>query len=247
MKRSSALSSFRATFQKLGLVAPLTVLSMILPPLGGFLILGTLSTVAPWLREHEALGICFFVLVYAVLGAVALLPTYAASVLAGWAFGVVTGVLAGITAFLAAAILAYLCVRRFAGDGARDFIRENPKAEAIHQALVGGGIVKTAAIITLLRIPPNAPFATSNVVFAASGVSFLPFVIGTTLGLLPRTAAVAGIGASLSELDLTQSGGATYLLSGIGVTLVVLWIITALSKQALRRMQSQASVPPQPR
>lgn len=231
-------AAIRTTIRRLGLAAPLAVASAVLPPLGGFLILGTVTMVAPWLRSHEIEGMLMFIGAYTLLGALALLPTYAASLLAGWAFGVGQGIATAMVSYLLAALCCYLIVVRLAGGALREYIREHEKAEAIYQALVGGSFLKTTAIVTLLRIPPNAPFATSNVVFAAGKVPVLSFTIGTVLGLFPRSFAVVYLGAGLSEFDPRNTGSTAYFAIGIIVTLAVLFVITTLSKQALARLNS---------
>ena len=69
---------------------------MAMPPISGIVLIGTLHEVGPWLRAHDDLGLVLYVVAFTVLGGLALLPTYAQSLLGGWAFGLVFGLSAAL-------------------------------------------------------------------------------------------------------------------------------------------------------
>ena len=70
-------------------------------------LLGTLPQSAAWLRAHDEVGVVLFVLLFAVTGGLALLPTYTPSLLGGWAFGIRLGLAATLLGFLGAATIGF--------------------------------------------------------------------------------------------------------------------------------------------
>jgi uncharacterized membrane protein YdjX (TVP38/TMEM64 family) len=103
-------------WRQLGPVGLLLALASIGPVVGGVLLLGTLRALGPWLRVHTHAGLPTFIALAAVLAGLALMPTYALAVLAGWAFGRGPGFAAALTAHTAAAALAASATRGVSGD-----------------------------------------------------------------------------------------------------------------------------------
>src|SRR4051794_13265443 len=101
-----------AFVRRLGPAGPLAVLSGTFPPLGGFVLIGFVAKIAPWLREHPVSGLVIYVGGFSSLAALALLPTYACAILGGWTFGFWVGFPASMVAFCGASLLAYLLNRR---------------------------------------------------------------------------------------------------------------------------------------
>src|SRR5688572_9562940 len=87
-------------FNRLGPAGPLAVVASSMPAIGGFLLLGSIQWFSPWLRANSSFGILLCILAYTVLGGLALLPTYAFSVLCGWAFGFAVGFPVAMSAFI---------------------------------------------------------------------------------------------------------------------------------------------------
>ena len=216
---------------------------MIMPPLSGIVLLGTLNRLGPWLRLQEGAGVALYIGGFAVLGGLALLPTYAPSLLGGWAFGAWWGSVAALAGFLGAALIGYALSRRVSGDRLQALLSEHTKWNAVYEALLRSGFWKATLIVTLLRLPPNAPFAATNVTMAALRVPVGPYAIGTCAGLAPRTSAVAALGASLSTLDVTDAGQAGYFAGGLILTFVALGIIGWMARGALRDLEAR-TIPP---
>lgn len=230
---------FKEVLSRLGPVAPLAVIAGILPGLGGFLLLGTLKWTGPWLRGLEDAGplphsgLLLYIAVFALTSGLALLPTYAQSVLGGWAFGKVAGSAAAVGGIVIGAVIASLVARRASGDRVVRLIEEHPKWRAVYQTLVRGGFWKTLAIVTLLRLPPNSPFAITNLVLSATKVSWSVYVLGTLLGIAPRTIIAAVIGSKLSELDFSKPMEPWLVAAGIVVAIIVIAVIGTLANRAI--------------
>lgn len=235
-----ATHHLRNFFRRSGRAAPLIITAALLPPLGGFLVIGSAPEVGPWLRSHGLEGMALFWVVYTFLGTFALVPTYAASLLVGWAFGFWGGLVVGLSSFVTASVLCFFLARWLAGDELRQWILEQPRWRAVYEALFGQKILWTTGIVTLLRAPPNSPFAMSNVALSVLRVPLIPFFVGTFLGMLPRTAAVVLFGSELSDLRFDQPMAWWYVGGGIALLLLVFLILGAIVKKALERTTAVA-------
>jgi uncharacterized membrane protein YdjX (TVP38/TMEM64 family) len=233
--------------RKIGPLGPLAALSVVMPPLSGLVLLGTLHQVAPWLAAQQEAGFVVYVLAFTLLGGLALLPTYAQTVLGGWAFGMPAGWLAAQSGFVGAALVGYVISRRVSGDRLEQLLAQHTTWNAVYAALLRSGFWRAVVIVALLRLPPNAPFAASNVALAALGVPLAPYTLGTLLGLAPRTFAIVLLGAGLARLDLASPASAAWLLGGLAVTVAALATLGWLANRALRKIEaaSAAGKPPE--
>jgi uncharacterized membrane protein YdjX (TVP38/TMEM64 family) len=216
----------------------LAVIAVALPPAGGFLLLGTLGQVGPWLASHQAAGVGLYVLGFAVLAGLALLPTYAQAVLGGFAFGMTLGLPTALLGFFGAAMLAYAIARRATGEEVLQTIDEHPKLSLLRKALLGRGWLKTLWVITLIRLPPNSPFALTNVALASLRVPRSAYALGTLLGMAPRTAVAVYLGAGLSQLTFENLASGVWFYVGIVVTIAVVIVLGVMSQRALRAMSN---------
>ena len=113
--KPSIVSRVKDAFRSLGAAGPLTILATALPGIGGLVLLGGIAAIAPALREHLLIGLFVYWLGFAVLGGLAVLPSYACSGLGGWAFGFGIGFPAAMAGLTSAAIMGYLISYRIAG------------------------------------------------------------------------------------------------------------------------------------
>ena len=163
-----------ATLMRLGRLGPAAAATAFLPPIGLLILLGTMNQSAPWLQSHGAVGVLMFVVAFSVFGGLALLPTYAPSVLGGWAFGVVVGLVATLAGFVGAAAIGFAIARHLSGDRLVQVLDEYPRGQALHRALLSSSWPRTVLVVTLLRVPPNGPFAMTNLLLAATRVRWAP-------------------------------------------------------------------------
>lgn len=227
-------------FKRLGPAGPLALLAATMPAIGGMLILVFLGTLGAWLRDHGQPGLVLYVTGFAVLSGLALLPTYAQSMLGGWAFGRVAGSCGAVSGALVGSLIGYVIARRASGERVVKLIGEHPKWQAVHQELLGSGFWRSLGIVTLLRLPPNSPFAMTNLVLAATRIRPLVYLLGSLFGLMPRTVAAAIIGAQAHQvtLDVHQRGPLWMTIVGIVLAVLVIGIIGALANRAISRITS---------
>lgn len=238
----------RGIIQRLGLTGPLALGALILPPLGTIALVWSAPTTGPWLRDAEALGVTVYILAFAILAGLALLPTYAQCALGGFAFGAIVGIPAALLGFAGGAIIGYEVSRAASRDRVMKLLDERPKWRAVRDALVGHwthppSFWRTAGLVALLRVPPNSPFALTNLVMASVKVPRLPFIAGTMLGMLPRSSLAVVIGAGIKQLtgEEIRAMPKWAIFGGIGLTLVVVIIVVQIANRAIERVTAGAA------
>jgi len=222
-------------------LAPLAIVSLALPPLGAVLLLGHLSSIGPWLQGLGGRGLALYIAGFAIFGGFALVPTYAPAILGGWAFGDRLGIPAALAGFVIAAAINYAWARRLSGGHAATLLAERPRWLAVRNALVGRSWSKTLLVVALVRVPPNSPFALSNAALAAARVPIGAYLVGTLIGLAPRTAIAVKAGAHLSTLDFGQPHAFGSAAVALGVSVVALGILGWMARRALDSALAQST------
>jgi uncharacterized membrane protein YdjX (TVP38/TMEM64 family) len=185
---------------------------------------------APWIAAA----------LFAVTTGLGLLPTYAQAVLMGWVFGTLVGIEVSVAGYLGGTVIGYLVSALAVGDAARRAIDAQPRWRVVRTALVEASAPRTAGIVALLRFSPNSPFAITNLLLAASGVRFLPMLLGSIAGMLPRTAFAVWIGAEGAATgahdlkELMDKQGPLAIVVGVVLLLAVLAILQQVGKRALQ-------------
>jgi uncharacterized membrane protein YdjX (TVP38/TMEM64 family) len=211
------------------------------PPLGSFILFAVLTTLGPWLRGHAELGLVLYFVFASILIGVSFLPTYSAAILAGWAFGFGIGWPVAMASITVASVVAYAVGRWVARDRVLAVIAEKPRWHAVQQSLLGSDSPRTLLVVTLLRIPPFSPFAIINLVLAATRVPLRQYVIGTCVGIAPRTAAAAYAAARLEQLRFDNISDRWTVITGIIITIIVCMVLGALANRAMQSLTADAA------
>jgi uncharacterized membrane protein YdjX (TVP38/TMEM64 family) len=212
------------------------------PAVCGTLLLASLGPLSQWLLYHRPIGLGVFTALFVLGAGLGFLPTYAQSILGGWVFGVAAGLPAALVGFAGGGLLGYTIARRVSRDRVEALIERNPRARAIREALIGRGPWRTLLVVTLLRLPPNSPFALTNLVMAATGVPLPAFLVGTVLGMLPRTAVAVALAAAASATGaediqtFVRHQGPGLLVAGIAGGMAVLGVVGTIARRALKRV-----------
>lgn len=222
--------------QELGRLTPIAVVTTFLPMVGSAILIWYAQPLGDWLRENWETAIPLYLLGILLFCGFALLPTNIVGVLAGWTFSFDLGIAVLITGIVGAASLSFLIHSRLVSDRLPHVLETHPKAKAIYQALVGQSVWRAALIISLLRLSPAMPFALTNFLMAAARVPMRSFVVGTFVGMLPRSSAVVFLGAGLSELTFDNPQNTWLIIFGIVATIIVVLVIGTISKHALERL-----------
>lgn len=184
-------------------------------------------------------GYALFVAVYAGLEILAI-PAIPLTMSAGLLFGTVTGTIIVSLSGTVAASIAFLIARYFARERILKLVEGNKKFLAIDKAIGENGF----KVVTLLRLSPLLPFSLGNYLYGLTSVKFVPYVLGSWLGMLPGTWAYVSAGAfgraliqEESEISIGGSGGNGQLWTlGLGLlaTAVAATYVTQLAKDAVK-------------
>lgn len=237
--------------KRLGPAAVLGAWSAVMPVLGSITLYWAMLTtnLGAWMRSHGSQGVVAYSAAFMVLAGMAVLPTYAQSALGGYAFGILWGSVGALVGFAGGAIIGYELAARASGDRAIRLMDEHPKWRVVRDALVGAsvgggpvevtpGFWKTLGMVTLLRLPPNSPFAITNLVMASVKVPRVPYLIGTVLGLLPRTVLAVVVGAGVGKFtreELKKAMPMWGIVAGVIVLVLVALVVIGVANRALTR------------
>lgn len=230
--------------RRLGPAAWLAGAAAVLPAVNGFLLLAYINQVGMWLRDHGTRGVVVYSAGFMVLAGLALLPTYASAILGGWAFGFATGFPAALCGFVGGSLIGYAVARPTAAGRVESLLTEKPKWRVVRDALVGSGAWRALLIVTLVRVPPNSPFALTNLVLASVRVPLWTYLVGTAIGMAPRTAAAVYLASQVRGLTAEEAKDQRpgwWVPVGIGLTLAVLWIVGTMATHALRRVTAEGA------
>jgi uncharacterized membrane protein YdjX (TVP38/TMEM64 family) len=207
------------------------------PGLISIYVLLNLKWCAQWLQSWGDLGPLVGGVLFAATAGVGLIPSYAQSIVMGWAFGLPIGLAVAMFGCVAGAALGYGISRAITRDRIETLIDRKPQWAVVRRSLAEAGFFRTAGIVALLRFSPSSPFAFTNLALAGCGVGWLPMLIGTTLGMLPRTA-IAVWAASLAASDdpSVMQFFETPMAKVIGAAIVVgvLVLLHHIGKRALQ-------------
>ncbi|MEZ5977885.1 MAG: VTT domain-containing protein [Planctomycetota bacterium] len=242
---SAEESGEKAVFawRDLGRTGVLAILWALLPALSTIFLVVYLGDVSAWFASRGALGAVLYAVAFAAASGAGLAPTYSLSFLAGWTFAFGGGYGVALGALLGAAGLGFAIAHVVSARHARTLVARFPRAEAVRADLVGRGPWRAGLVVALLRVPPNSPFSLTNLALGVSGVSVLPYLVGSLAGLAPRTAVYVAAGAvaaadgaeSLGEA-LERGPGWPVLVVSVVLVLVVLNVIGKMAQRALDRI-----------
>lgn len=121
-----------------------------------------------------------------------------------------------VAAYGIAAAIGYRLASAVDHGSLRRFLHLFPKAEAVLNELQA----ESLPLIILVRLSPVLPFALMTFVLAALRVNFQRFIVGSVVGMLPRTLFVYWLG--------TRAGGLVELLEHPDRASVGQWLVIAL-------------------
>ncbi len=227
--------------KRLGPAAWLGIAWTIFPGVMGILLLTNMDFATRMLKGTETdpglpffAGLAVYVGIFIVTAGLGLLPTYSQAILAGFAFGVAWGFPAALLGFAGASVIGYFIANRVARKKVEAEIHNHPKAEIVRDAFIRHGYLRALLILTLLRVPPNSPFALMNYVMSVSGVKLVPFLIATIVGMAPRTFAAVWIGSQVSSWDEVHKPK-WLVIGGIVLAFVILIALGKLANKAIEQ------------
>lgn len=221
-----------------------TGVAVALPGAGAAALAWYAGEVTGWLEAQQVpLAAACVVFAGALVCGVALVPTHAVSLLAGWTLGGVGGSAVAVAAVSLGAACAYPLGRALAGTALMRAAQASPRWRGVHHVLTSERPGRTAGLVALLRLSPLAPFAGTNVALAAVGVPFRWFLAGSVVGLAPRVCVVAFAGAGMAQLDLSHTADRGWLIAGLVATVAALLLVGRIARHALRSYTPDPGAP----
>lgn len=236
------LRDTRSALRRLGPAGPLALIASTLPMIGFVTLASMFNIIGPWLRDLGTPGLMIYILGFMLTAGLAIFPTHIQSALGGWTFGFAAGAPAACCGVLGAALVGYAVGLRATGQRAVRLIAEKPKWKAVYDALIGSGFWRALLIVLLVRLALS-PFALTNFLFAATRVHPLAYVIGTVVGLAPRTCAVVFFAMGLQEVTAETPHRRALWLIGLAATLVAVFVIGHLANRAVARVTNRRVQP----
>ncbi len=225
--------------RELDRVAILGAATAVVPIANSTMLLVFAATAGNWLRLNWEIGTVIYVLFVWLVCGFALLPTNVIGILCGWAFDFPLGICLHLLAIVGASLVSSYVLSPLVGDNLQKFLARHEKAKILHKTLLDKSFKRTTLVITLLRLSPAMPFALTNLLMTAARVPLSSFLIGTFVGMLPRSAAVVFFGAGLSELNFNEPFNVWTFVFGFVATLASVVVISYFSKEALAKMTAE--------
>ena len=191
-------------------------------------------------------GLLVLAVVY-IIATVFMLPGSILTLGAGAAFGPVQGTLAVMVGSVLGALAAFLVGRYFAREFVEQKAKDNPKFNAIDQAVGREGF----KIVLLTRLSPIFPFNLLNYLFSITNVRTRDYFLASWLGMIPGTIMYVYVGYAARKASQDLSGiaagedqggwGETILLViGLVATIAVTVIVTRIARKVLREYAPEA-------
>jgi uncharacterized membrane protein YdjX (TVP38/TMEM64 family) len=160
------------------------------------------ASIEELVAAHRAVAILAFITVYAAAVALSFPGAALLTVGGGVIFGAWTGGLAAVTAATLGATAIFLVTKSACGCvGGCGWTR---RAAPLAERLAAGFRKDAFCYLIFLRLVPLFPFWLVNLISAPAGVTLVPFVAATALGIIPATFAFAFFGAGLSSAITAQ-------------------------------------------
>lgn len=180
-----------------------------------------------WILDLGLLGVVVFIVAYSVF-TVILAPVSLLSLSAGLAFGVWGFPLVIVSATLASTV-AFLLGRYALRDRVLRWINRDRKLLSLNKAVSAEGW----RVVGLLRLSPLVPFGMQNYLFSITEIKLVPYVVASTIGMMPGTALYVYIGALGQAIG--RASAIQWLFIGVGLiaTGFVAWFVAKRANEVL--------------
>lgn len=194
-----------------------------------------------WIAGKGAGGFLIFAAGYAA-GTVLFIPGSVLTLGAGFVFGILWGTVLSSVGSVVGDTLAFLIARYLAREKIRRWALRDSRFAAMDEAIGQHGW----KIVLLLRLSPLIPFNMGNYLYGLTAIRFRPYVLASTVGVLPGTVLFVYLGAAgKASLQVITSQRVprnpleiTFLAAGLVATFIATWYISRIARRALQKATS---------
>ena len=229
--------------------APLLVSSILLIGVFGTLVVTNPNSIVSFslkkaleILEHLPIGLRCVIFILLQAGAMMLfLPGTPLNLASGSMFGFWMGSVVAVVGIILSSIFSFLISRYMARSWAERHINKHRALLALDCAIAKSGFY----IIFLTRVAPIFPYGLCSYFFGVTKVAFCPYIVATTLGMLPGTVLTAYVGSLMYYLAGNISIGiynssTEWMLVGGIVSIAAMAFITLVTKRALKAAMREA-------
>lgn len=195
-----------------------------------------LEAASHFARANPVAGGLIYVAVFAVT-AVLLIPGSLLAMCAGYIYGLETGAALATLGGAAGAAVAFLNARTLARSWAETRMRSRPELVALDNALRGESFL----IVLLSRLSLLIPYNLLNYFYGITSVRTLPYIVASTIGLIPAMTFYTYVGAMASDVRALIAGdvetglaGRVYFVVGLIAAILVIIVVHKIATRALR-------------
>lgn len=186
-------------------------------------------------RAGVPLAALLVAILFALFTGSALLPTYALSFASGVFFGPVWGSLVAMFGVTFGGLVGYGWGMLLARKRVMRVVEANPRVKLIRSAIIDRSLKDELIAVTLIRVPPNSPFALTNLIMSSLHVRFMPYFVGTLIGIAPRTLIAVFLGVGIGEIaEAKSAGGRLRMAIGLAIGFAVFYFVYRLFSRWVR-------------
>jgi len=223
----------RAALVGAGIALVLVLAAMFLLPVERWI-----ATAGASLAESGLAGAAAYAMLF-VIRTMMFLPVYPFSFVAGLLYGPWGMGLAWLCIVSAAAISLPIA-RHLLRDRAETMLSHRPRLRVLSEVVADEGW----RAVLLFRLSPGAPCGVKTYILAATRVRYLPFLVATSVGVLPGVAISAGAGAfGHSAIEGVGLGRYGVVAAGILTTLTLVILLVSKARRRLSEYREPSGVP----
>jgi uncharacterized membrane protein YdjX (TVP38/TMEM64 family) len=184
-----------------------------------------LNAAANWSHVHPLLGAAVY-LGACTLGAVFFVPGSLLAMSGGYLWGMPLGIVMATVGGALGAVAAFVCGRTFARSWVFSKLGDHPRLRALDKALYEQSFL----IVMLTRLALVIPYNVLNYLYGVTGVRKVPYIVASSIGLIPAMAMWAYVGAMAKDFDEIlngdlETGMAGRILFFVGLLAIILAVI----------------------
>src|SRR5215211_7025959 len=184
-------------------------------------------TLAMRLHGYGLAGVVLFTTMY-VAFTLLFVPSSTFSLAAGLLYGV-WGIPLSWFSMMVAALIAFPLARGVLVGRVEALLADRPRVRVVADAINEEGW----RMVLLVRVSGIVPFGLQNYLFGITRIGFAPYILASTVGVLPSILLYAGIGA-FGQASLEGTGAGLLKLAVLALSVVAALILVVITARRIR-------------